>query len=41
LFFHDAASLCRLHYSIDAGIGQTLLIHARGGQRVDGIAQQM
>jgi len=23
LFFHDAVSLCRLHYSIDAGFGQT------------------
>ena len=22
LFFHDAASLCRLHYSIEAGFGQ-------------------
>ena len=23
LFFHDVASLCRVHYSIDPAIGQT------------------
>jgi len=30
LFFHDAASLCRLHYSIDAGFEQTSLIPNSG-----------
>jgi len=32
LFIHGRFSLCRLHYSIDAGFGQTLLISSSLGR---------